>query len=58
MERPPDLRPDEEERGEHNRLDFYNANEDESYNERGGTQGESPDAADERRMAHGTDDED
>ncbi len=52
------LLPDEEERGEHNRLTFYNADENETYNERGGTQGESPDPRDERRLAHGKNDED
>jgi hypothetical protein len=35
-------RPEDEERGKQNELGFYNADEDETYNERGGTQGEPP----------------
>ena len=57
MEDPLKLLPDEEKRGEHNELGFYNADENEPYNERGGTQGESPDPADERELGRGNNEE-
>jgi hypothetical protein len=44
--------PDDEQlgSGEHNEIGFYNADEEKTYNERGGTQGESPGADDEREI--------
>jgi hypothetical protein len=56
-EKEPELRSDEDQRGEHNELTFFKADEDTRYNERPGTQGESPDPADERRLAHSERDE-
>lgn len=48
MENPPDRAP--EERDEHNRLGFYKADEDATYDERGGKQGEGEDADIEKRV--------
>ena len=42
MDKPNEPRRDGEHRGEQNELGFYNADEDATYNERGGTQGEEP----------------
>lgn len=41
-ERAPRPEQDRERRGKDNELGYYNADEDETYNERGGTQGEPP----------------
>ena len=43
MESPRGTRPEDEDRGEQNELGYYNADENQTYNERGGTQGEAPD---------------
>ncbi len=57
MESPRGARPEDEDRGEQNELGYYNADENETYNERGGTQGEAPDVEAEQQIARDSDDE-
>jgi hypothetical protein len=53
MDTPREPLPDPEERGEQNELGYYNADEDATYTESPGTQGESTGVEAEERLARG-----
>ena len=57
MESPRGARPEDEDRGEQNELGYYNADENETYDERGGPQGEATNVEEEQQIARDSDDE-